>query len=393
MNAPLRIALLTHSTNPRGGVVHALELGDALHDLGQHATVLAPDPQRRGLFRAARCAYAGVPARPPAADLVRHVRQTIDDYTAFFERPDAPRFDVYHAQDSISANALAELRARGVIPGYVRTVHHLDQFDDPQLAGWQERGFRDADQVLCVSRLWCDTLRCEHGIDARLVFNGVDTTRYTPLAAARDAPLRARLGLGAGPVFLAVGGIEPRKNTLRILHAFLRVRATLPQAQLLIAGGASLLDHGAYAAEFAALADASGLERGPGKALQVLGRIDDAEMPALFRCADVLAFPSLREGFGLVVLEAMASATPVVVSRIAPFTDYLPPHACAWSDPEDAGAIAAAMVRACDPATAALLRTTGQAVCAQHSWHRSALRHLEIYRAYVMSQLTGATHA
>jgi glycosyltransferase involved in cell wall biosynthesis len=55
--------------------------------------------------------------------------------------------------------------------------------------------------------------------------------------------------------------------------------------------------------------------------LILLGKVDDADVPALFRCASVLVFPSLREGFGLVVLEAMACGTPVVVSKIAPFTE------------------------------------------------------------------------
>lgn len=389
---PMRIALLTHSTNPRGGVVHALEVGDALHDLGQHATVLAPDPGGRGLFRRTRCAWTGVPTQAAGgAGLAAHVQRTIDDYVAWFERPGAPRFDIYHAQDSISANALATLRRRDIIPGFVRTVHHLDRFDDARLAAWQERGWREADLVLCVSRQWQDTMLAAHGVQAGLVSNGVDTARYTETPDVRDAVLRARLGLGPGPVFLAVGGIEERKNTLRILQAFLRVRATLGQAQLVIAGGASLLDHGDYAAEFDALAALAGLARGPGQPLQVLGRVDDADMPALFRCADVLAFPSLREGFGLVVLEAMACGTPVVVSQAAPFTDWLPPHACAWTDPHDPAAIAAAMIRACDPVTAALLRAGGRAVCAQHGWRRSALRHVDLYRAHLA--LTGVHHA
>lgn len=393
MDAALRIALLTHSTNPRGGVVHAIELGDALHALGQHATVLAPDPHGRGLFRETRCGWTGVPARAVDGSLAARVRQAIDDYVAWFARPDAPQFDIYHAQDAISANALAVLRGRGIIPGFVRTVHHLDDFDDPLLAAWQERGYRAADRVLCVSRLWCETLAREHDIAALQVSNGVDLARWTPEPNERDLALRAGLGLGPGPVVLAVGGIEPRKNTLRILQAFLLLRARLPRAQLVIAGGASLLDHGAYAREFEARVAAAGLARGPGAALQVLGRIDDKDMPALLRCADVLAFPSLREGFGLVVLEAMASGTPVVVPRIAPFTDYLPERACAWADPDDPASIAAALVEACDPPTATRLRARGQAVCAQHSWHRSAVRHLALYRAYLATPSQGAPHA
>lgn len=388
---PLRIALLTHSTNPRGGVIHAIEVGNALQALGQDVTVLAPDPSGQGLFRRPRCRFIGIPGRPRPPGLVELVRQTIDDYVEWFERPDAPCFDVYHAQDSISANALAILQERGRVPGFVRTVHHLDHFEDTRLAAWQTAGFRRATHVMCVSSLWQDTLGREHGIPAALVSNGVDTVRFSRQPDARDTLLRDRLGLDDGPVFLAVGGVEPRKNTIGILRAFIRVRDTLPHARLIIAGGVSLLDHTAYGGEFAATAAAAGLAQGPGQPLHVLGRVDDGDMPALFRIADALVFPSLREGFGLVVLEAMASGTPVVVSRISPFTEYLPDSACAWADPDNPASIAYAMLSTCDRQIATQLQASGADVCAQYSWHRSAVRHLDLYRSHL--NLIGVLHA
>ena len=107
-------------------------------------------------------------------------------------------------------------------------------------------------------------------------------------------------------------------------------------------------------------------------------------MPALFRLADVLLMPSLREGFGLVVLEALASGTPVVVSRIAPFTEYLDAGEAGWvwADPERAGSIASAMVRAADPARAAALRRSPPSVLDRYSWTASAARHVALYRAH-----------
>jgi glycosyltransferase involved in cell wall biosynthesis len=148
------------------------------------------------------------------------VRQRIDDYLRCFAQRDMGRFDICHAQDSISANALATLAERGVIGGYVRTVHHLDQFDDARLHAWQERGYREADLVLCVSRTWQDILLREHGVRSALVSNGVDMLRYTPEPGPRDQALRHALGLTGAPLLLAVGGVEPRKNTLGILQAF-----------------------------------------------------------------------------------------------------------------------------------------------------------------------------
>jgi len=378
----MRIAILAHSTNPRGGVVHALELGDALHAAGHRVAVHAPDAGGRGFFRSTQCETVLVPARPVSGGLSELVRTRVEDYVAYFTRADPAQWDVLHAQDSISANALATLRDRGLIAGFVRTVHHLDRFDEPVVTAWQRRGIVAASRVLCVSRTWCEILKRDHGVDAVQVANGVDTRRFTPRADAADARVRERYGLG-DPVFLAVGGIEARKNTVRLLEAFLEVRRTMPRAQLVIAGGASLLDHGAYRAAFDAALRGSGLATGPGQPIVPIGTVPDADMPALFRSASALAFPSVKEGFGLVVLEAMASGVPVVVSRIAPFTEYLREGDCVWADPSDPGSIAAAMRAACEPATAASLRHAGHAVCERFTWAGSAARHLAVYRALI----------
>lgn len=380
---PLRIALLTHSTNPRGGVVHALELAEALREDGHLPVVHAPDPQGRGFFRATRCPVVSVPARPAPGGLLALVRQRIDEYLRYFEDPAALRFDIFHAQDGISANALATLAARGAIRGFLRTVHHLDEFDDRLLSAYQRRSVVAARQTLCVSRKWEEILRRDWGVSAAVVPNGVDPKRFSAAAGDGDEGLRRRLGLGPGPVFLAVGGVEARKNTFRILEAFLRVRRIAPAAQLVVAGGASLLDHEAYRAAFAARVREAGIATGPGTALVFAGVLTDAEMPALFRLASALVFASVQEGFGLAVLEALASGVPAVVSRIAPFTEYLTSRECVWADPLDPPSIAAAMARAVDPAIAGPLREAGLGVSRRHTWASSARRHAELYRRFL----------
>lgn len=399
LSSSLRIALLTHSVNPRGGVVHTLELAEALHKAGHQVTVMAPAAPGQGFFRPLQCAVELIPVDVAAADMAQMVASRINAIEHHLQGllSDGHGFDVWHAQDSISANALANLRDRGLIDGFVRTVHHLDHFEDQRLMAWQQRGFLRASQVMCVSRLWQGILRRDCGVDASLVHNGVDCQRYSPRAGTGDHSVRRRHGIRKGavlgaPVFLMVGGIEERKNTQRVLAAFMQVKATQPAAQLVIVGGASLLNHDDYAGQFKDQLAAHGLAVGPGQAVVITGPVPDADMPALFRAADALVMPSLREGFGLVVLEALASGTPVVVSRMAPFTEYLAESDVLWADPLDVASIARAMHKALSPAHAQTLGLETPAVCRRFSWPASAQRHTALYRAFHSLKLDRDPH-
>ena len=231
MKPAMRVAILTHSTNPRGGVVHGLELGDALCRLGHQAVVHAPDATGAGFFRDTLCRTSSVPATPAGRDVTAMVEARIADYVRHFERPQNRYFDIWHAQDGISANALATLKERGLIPGFVRTVHHVDTFDDERLRELQLRAITAADHLFVVSRLWRHWLARELDVDACHVGNGVDTVRFSPTPDAADAALRTQLSLPHGaPVFLAVGGVEERKNTVRLLEAFRIIRSRFRHA-------------------------------------------------------------------------------------------------------------------------------------------------------------------
>jgi glycosyltransferase-like protein len=378
MAEALKIALLTHSINPRGGVVHVLELGHALQARGHAVTLVAPAAPGQGFFRATPCRVALAAAPLPGADLAetvqRRIRAMRTHLAAMLEREP---FDVLHAHDGIGANALADLAEQGRIAGYVRTVHHVDRYGDERVQAWEERSIRAASQVLCVSGLWRDRLRADHGITAAQVSNGVDLERYTPQASAADEAVMRRHGIGARrPVVLTVGGIEARKNTRRLLQAVLLLRERLPQVQLVVAGGASLLDHSAESRAFLAEAAAAGLAVGPGEPIVITGPLADAEMPALYRRADVLAMPSLLEGFGLAALEALACGTPAVVSRIAPFTEHFSDSDVAWADPLQAPSIADALQRA----LARGRQHEAPAVCLRYAWSASAALHEALYR-------------
>jgi glycosyltransferase-like protein len=376
--SPLRIAILTHSTNPRGGVVHALEVADALVRLGHDAVVHAPDPKRAGFFRPTLCRTVSVQASPVGQDVTEMVEIRAADYVRHFHDPANRDFDLFHAQDGISGNALATLRQCGLIAGFARTVHHVDVFHDPRLVALQARAITSADRLLVVSRTWRDALLGDFNREAAIVGNGVDTARFSAARDGSEPGLRSRLGLREGPVFLSIGGVEERKNTLRILDAFCQIFALRPTAQLVIAGGASVLDHSLYQARFAAALAASRL---PDDALVRTGPLPQGEMTMLYRLADALVFPSVKEGFGLTVLEAMASGLPVVTSRIAPFTENLEAGDALWCDPSSPPSIANAMAAALSAPIRDRLITRGLSVAARHDWTKTALAHLPVYNS------------
>ena len=176
----MKIALLTHSVRPRGGVVHTLELAQALVRRGHTVTVVASAEPGETLFRAVRFPVETIALPVLQGELVAQVAQRIDALVQALP-PLLARggFDLLHAQDSLSGNALALLREAGhVLPPWLRTVHHLDDFAQQTLNRWQERAWRAADGVACVSDGWCRQFREQLGRPAERMFNGVDLARW-----------------------------------------------------------------------------------------------------------------------------------------------------------------------------------------------------------------------
>lgn len=376
----MRIALFTHSVNPRGGVVHTLELGRALHEAGHDVTIFAPSVGGAPMFRASPCRVVLAPAAAHGNDTVMMVQTRIDALKAALLEEGASGFDVLHAQDGIGGNALADLREAGSIRGFVRTVHHLDAFANPRLSAWQQRAYADADTVLCVSDTWTRKMRDEFGVTASTVNNGVDVARFRDVGST---DVCTEFGLSGKPMVLAVGGIEERKNTLQLLEAFALLRQTHAEAQLVLAGGASLLDHDTYTQRFIARAAQVGFRIGKHEPIVVTGPLEDAAIPALLQRADVVSMMSLREGFGLVVLEALAAGTPVVVSQIEPFTGYLDERVCCWAQPDNATSIGNALRRALHERGGVDFEHAVPELLARFSWRESARRHIALYANHV----------
>ncbi|NBC50032.1 MAG: glycosyltransferase [Gammaproteobacteria bacterium] len=165
-----------------------------------------------------------------------------------------------------------------------------------------------ADCLLTVSRFVANELEERLGVSGgriRVTPNGVDA-RFHPRSAAQTADVCGRYGLRHGAYLLAVATPEPRKNLGRLIQAF----ADLPEPMLrhfplVLVGG-----HG-WGPDLSTLAEPL-VQRGR---LHRLGFVPSADLPALYAGALAFAFPSLYEGFGLPVLEAMASGIPVLTSN------------------------------------------------------------------------------
>jgi glycosyltransferase-like protein len=390
--SPLRIALFTYSTKPRGSVIHTLELAEALHHLGHYVCIYALDKDGRGFDRSLQCQQQLIPALPVVGDIEQVIHQRIHEFVDFLEQDFTTHaYDYYHAQDCISANALVQLRQQQLIPHFVRTVHHVEDFNSPYLQHCQERSIYEPNLCLCVSEYWQHQLQQHYQILALRVKNGVNRTRFFNIAADVITEFRQRFGLSGSPIYLTVGGIEPRKNSITLLQAFSQVLNHLPQAQLVIAGGATLFDYQPYRDQF--FAQAEHLQIKIGQSLILPGVISDADLPSLYRAADAFVFPSLKEGWGLVVLEAIASQLPIMVSDQPPFTEFLTPQQALFVDPHSSDAIAAAMLNLTRPHVTQSLIHQSQILCDQYTWESAAQLHLTHYRTLSRMLLNGSNRA
>lgn len=238
-------------------------------------------------------------------------------------------------------------RARRVV-----TVHDLAFLTHPEcalpklvayLSRVVPRSLAAADAIISVSERTAEDLRRLLGVPREkitVIPLGVDPGFLAEVDEQTVAAVRRKYEL-TGPVALAVGTIEPRKNYEGLIAAFEQARRSPDGPRtLVVAGRKGWLYDGVFAAVE---------QRGLSEHVRFLDYIPDSELAALYAAADVLAMPSLYEGFGIPLLEAMASGTPVVCSD-------------AGSLPEVAGEAALVVpVGDVDALSQALVRLTGDA--------------------------------
>lgn len=239
----------------------------------------------------------------------------------------------------------------------------------PRSVSWYMRwltglAIQQAERVLTVSEFSRQELCRFYPVEpakVTVVPNGVgaEFQPASPTTIASDQAALARYGLEP-PYILALGNIHPRKNLARLLQAYHCLKQQLPDVPPLVWAGLPRWESSALLTE----AHAAGVI--------LPGFIAQADLPALYRQATMLVYPSLYEGFGLPPLEAMACGTPVVTSSTTSLPEVVG-EAGLTVDPTSIEAITAAMARLLtDPGLAHHLRQAGLERAAGFSWQQAA---------------------
>ncbi|MEM7134659.1 MAG: glycosyltransferase family 1 protein [Chloroflexota bacterium] len=290
------------------------------------------------------------------------------------------KLDLFHATDFVMAPNRARCK--------VLTVHDLAFLFYPEAAMPSlhrylnvvvPRSIQRADHILADSYHTAHDLHTQWQVpktSISVVQGAVDHERFAPVPADADKQnqlrIRQRYGIGEKPFILGLSRLEPRKNFARLIEAFHMAvnQESLPH-RLVIGGSKGWL----YDAIFAKVQELGLEER-----VYFPGFIDDQDLPILYRAADFFAFPSLYEGFGLPIVEALACGTPVLAGN----NSCLPEaggEGAIYVDAEDVESIADGIVQlAMDKTLREQLKVAGLRHVTQFSWANSAEQLLSAYK-------------
>lgn len=280
----------------------------------------------------------------------------------------------------------------------VVTIHDLcalrhsgAYFTDPahERRAWEHRRAvtAHADAVIAVSRATaCDVVNL---LDVppervRTVPHGVASRFRPPREAATLHRFRARYGLPPR-YLLFVGGVDFKKNVPRLVDGFAEACAEGGLPHALVMAGALQQSGNAFFRR----ARATAIAKGVADRVVWLGYVPEADLPSLYAGAEAFVFPSLVEGFGLPVLEAMACGTPVVTSARSAMSE-ITGDAAVLVDPYEPSSIAEGILRAVEPEVAPRLADAGLQRAATYTWARTSRRTLEVYERVARGGSLGA---
>lgn len=242
----------------------------------------------------------------------------------------------------------------------------------PRSVAWYMRwltglAIRQARRVLTISEFSRQELFRFYGVAPEKVENlrGGVREGFRPLTgeaeAAIDRAVLARYSVGP-PYIFALGNIHPRKNLARLLAAYLNLKPTLPHPPAMVWGGLQRWDSGQL------------LEQARAAGVVLPGFIAQADLPAFYRQAEMLVYPSLYEGFGLPPVEAMACGVPVVTSNVTSLPEVVG-QAALMVDPTSVAELTGAMAQILEnSALRQRLRRDGLAQAGQFTWRHTAER-------------------
>lgn len=289
------------------------------------------------------------------------------------------RVRLFHATDFTLPPTLSGTRT-------LLTVHDLSfvrapETTTPVLKAYLDavvpRSVRRATHVLADSQATKDDLveLYKTPPDKITVLLGGVNPEFRPITDAHARQVvRARYSLPPNPYIFSVGTVQPRKNYARLVQALAALGPQHADVHLVIAGGRGWLDAPIYQTV---------RDLGMGERVHFTGFVRDEDLPVLYSDAVCLAYPSLYEGIGLPVLEAMACATPVVTSTISSLPEVAG-DAALLIDPYDVEALAGALRRLLDDsALRETLVARGARQAAFFTWERAASQLLAVYRQMV----------